>query len=94
MNVHNDEIANNLITVITNLVLKSITNQIMSKVNFGKKIEPTLIISPEQKDHELLYTGRSARGMTLDSWDLDMMSCVIVNLSITELARAGPSDDV
>ena len=66
----------------------------MSNVNFSKKFVPTLIISPVQKDHELLHTGRSARGMTLDSWDLDMMNCVIGNLLITDLARAGPSDDV
>ena len=42
----------------------------------------------------MLHIGRYARGMTLDSWDLDMMNCVIGNLLITDLARAEPLDDV
>ena len=43
---------------------------------------------------EVLHVGRYARGMTLDSWDLDMRNCVIGNLLITDLARAETLDDV
>ena len=64
----------------------------MSKATSAKNVS-TIIVSPVQKDHELLHTVGSAMGMSLDCWDLDRMNCVFVNLLITDLARAGPSDD-
>ena len=64
----------------------------MSKATSAKNVT-IIIISPVQKDHELQHTVGNARVTSLDCWDLDRMNCVFVNLLITDLARAGPSDD-
>ena len=73
-------------------MLKSIIDCILSKSTSTKNV--TKIISPPvQIDHELQHTVGNARVTSLDCWDLDRMNCVFVNLLITDLARAGPSDD-
>ena len=64
----------------------------MSKATSAKNVTK-IIIPPVQKDHELQHTVGNARVTSLDCWDLDRTNCVFVNLLITELARAGASDD-
>ena len=76
--VHTDNIGNHFITLNTNLVLKSITDRIMSKATSAKNINK-IIIPPVQKVHELRHTVGNARMTSLDCWDLDRINCVFVN---------------